>query len=117
MMYTAAGRELFAAERAQKRAAHLQTFKQKLYERIPEELAFIAQFVELHFLSSETKQRPLVRYVLEKIDEHLRADKMVDYSKMTIEHISPENPAGGGPKVKNAGNIGNLIFVSEGLKW
>ncbi|MGB6174544.1 MAG: HNH endonuclease family protein, partial [Xanthobacteraceae bacterium] len=100
----------------QERAAHLQAFRQKLRERIPEDKAFAVQFGEVRFLSSDTKQRPLVRYILEKVDEQLRTDKMVDYDKMTIEHLSPENPgAGQQAKGLDAGNIGNLIFVSEGL--
>jgi hypothetical protein len=114
MMYAAAARELFGETNAQKRASHLQAFRKKLCERIPEESTFTAQFVELRFLSSDTKQRPLVRYILEKVDEHLRADKAIDYDKMTIEHLSPENP-GDGKKHKEIGNIGNLIFVSGGL--
>ena len=116
MMYAAAARELYYATDPQERAAHLQAFRQKLRERIPEDKAFAVQFGEVRFLSSDTKQRPLVRYILEKVDEQLRTDKMVDYDKMTIEHLSPENPgAGQQAKGLDAGNIGNLIFVSEGL--
>lgn len=114
MMYAAAGRELYTAGNAQDRATHLQRFRRKLYERIPEEKAFTAQFTQAQFLSSDTKQRPLVRYILEKVDEHLRADKVVDYDQMTIEHLAPENP-GSGKKGIDTGNIGNLIFVSQGL--
>lgn len=115
MMYAAAARELFGETDVQRRAAHLQAFRQKLCERIPEETIFSAQFGEVRFLSSDTRQRPLVRYILEKIDEHLRPDKIVDYKKMTIEHLSPENPAPGKKTKLDVGNIGNLILVSSEL--
>jgi len=113
MMYAAAARDLFSLSDVQKRAGHLQRFKAKLRERIPEQSTFAVQFLELTYSSSDTRQRPLVRYVLEKMDEHFRLDRNVDYNKMTVEHLSPENPAGGAKKITNVGAIGNLIFVSE----
>lgn len=114
-MYGAAARDLYCELSAQKRAAHLRGFQQKLRARIPEETTFTAQFREVRFLSSDSKQRPLVRYILERMDTHLRTDQVVDYDKMTIEHIAPENPLGGNSKGLDPGNIGNLIFISEGL--
>jgi hypothetical protein len=114
-MYAAAARDLYTESSVQKRATHLQAFRKKLCERIPEESTFTAQFVELRSLSTDSKQRPLVRYILEKIDEHLRADKVVDYGKMSIEHVAPENPSGGKVKSLDPGNIGNLIFISQDL--
>src|SRR5205823_5083270 len=97
-MYAAAARDLYLETSAQKRAAHLQAFRKKLCERIPEENTFTAQFVDVRFLSSDSKQRQLVRYLLEKFDHHLRVDKSADYEKMTIEHIAPENPSGTKPQ-------------------
>ena len=113
MMYAAAARELYSMDDASTRTAHLQNFKRKLRERVPEESTFKAQFTDLRFSSSDTRQRPLVRYVLEKIDEHYRGDTNVDYDKMSIEHLAPEHPPVGVKKVNDAGSIGNLIFVSE----
>lgn len=113
MMYAAAGRELYAMNDEQKRAAHLQAFRKKLRERLPEAETFKVQFIELRFGSSDTRQRPLVRYVLEKIDEHYRGDTNVDYNKMTIEHLAAENPPAGTKKAKKVDEVGNLIFVSE----
>lgn len=114
-MYAAAARDLYIEASAQKRATHLQTFRKKLCERIPEESTFAAQFVEVKFLSSDSKQRPLVRYILEKMDHHLRIDKIVDYEKMTIEHIAPENPSIAKSPKLDPGGIGNLVFVSKDL--
>ncbi|WP_257196871.1 MULTISPECIES: DUF262 domain-containing protein [unclassified Bradyrhizobium] len=114
-MYAAAARDLYTETSAQKRASHLQMFRKKLCERIPEETTFVAQFVEVRFLSSDSKQRPIVRYILEKMDHHFRIDKSADYEKMTIEHIAPENPSGQKSSKLDPGNIGNLIFVSKDL--
>jgi hypothetical protein len=112
-MYAAAARDLYLETSAQKRAAHLQAFRKKLYERIPEQNTFVAQFVDVRFLSSDSKQRQLVRYILEKFDHHLRIDKSADYEKMTIEHIAPENPSSTRSQKLDPGNIGNLVFVSR----
>jgi hypothetical protein len=115
MMYAAAARDLFLQPHAQQRAKHLQEFRAKLRKRVPERDVFNAGFLELRFTSTDTRHRPLVRYILGKIDEHMRQDKTADYSKMTVEHIAPENPSGPNAGTLDVGRIGNLVFVSEEL--
>ena len=89
-MYAAAARDLFNLDDAQERAKHLVDIRKKLRERIPEEAFFTAGFIELHFTNTDSRLRPLIRYTLRRIDEHLRHDKNIDYDKMTIEHIAPQ---------------------------
>ena len=116
LMYAAAARDLFGLANKQARATHLQEFRKKLRDRLPDFDAFKAGFFELRFTTHDTRDRPLVRYILEKVDEHLREDRSADYAKMTIEHIAPENPpAGAVLSVADVGCIGNLVFVSERL--
>lgn len=114
MMYAAAGREISTQQDAQKRATHLQEFRKKLLSRLPDEASFVAGFVDLRYSQLETRQRPLVRYVLEEIDASLRKGDPIDYSRMTVEHIAPQNPQGG-RALSRHGAIGNLLFVSEDL--
>lgn len=114
MMYAAAGRDLFSKTLSHHRAEHLQEFRKRMMARIPDWDIFSAGFSELTFTSTDTRDKPLIRYILEKVDNHLREDKITDYDKMTVEHISPENPATT-QSVTLVGSLGNLIFVSTGL--
>jgi hypothetical protein len=114
-MYAAAARDLSSAPDAQKRAKHLQDFKAKLLKRLPDEQTFSAGFAELSYSQSDSRDRPLIRYILGKLDADQRNDVSIDYSKMTIEHIAPQNPPAGSPVVSRTGSIGNLILVAEGL--
>lgn len=91
MMYAAAARDLSSAGDRQKRAARLQEFRAKLQERAPERERFNAGFAELHYGQDDTKAKPLVGYILERVDRAIRGmDPPVDYRNMTIEHISPQ---------------------------
>ncbi|WP_298190346.1 DUF262 domain-containing HNH endonuclease family protein [Novosphingobium sp.] len=114
MMYAAAARELWGEADPQKRAKGLQEFQAKLKTRRPEKQAFETGFAELRYSSAETRNKALVRYVLERFDMQLRQDASVDYSKMTIEHIGPQNPKGA-PALSRYAEVGNLVLVSEKL--
>ena len=114
-MYAAAARDLSSESNEQKRATHLQEFKAKLKSRLPDKQTFKAGFSELRFSQSETRDKALIQYILGKIDGHLRKDATVDYSKMTIEHLAPQNPPAGTATPKLFATLGNLVFVSEDL--
>jgi uncharacterized protein DUF1524 len=113
-MYAASGRDLSLGQSSQKRASHLQAFNKKLADRFPDERIFAAGFSDIRSSQLETRSRPLVRYILELVDATHRVGGPADYSKMTIEHIAPQNPKSGKPSV-NYASVGNLIFVSESL--
>jgi hypothetical protein len=113
-MYAAAARDLTNEGDTQKRAKLLQDFIAKLKARRPEEDAFVTGFIELRYSNAETRNRGLVRYILERLDMQVRKDAAIDYSKMTIEHIGPQNPDGAAPLARYA-EIGNLVLVSDDL--
>jgi hypothetical protein len=75
----------------------------------------VAGFSELRYSQADSRDRPLVRYILTKIDSHLRKDAVADYSKMTIEHIAPQNPPASATTVQLYSTLGNLILISEEL--
>ncbi|MGM4919544.1 DUF262 domain-containing protein [Tardiphaga sp. 813_E8_N1_3] len=114
-MYAAAARDLTIETNEQRRAKHLQDFRTKLRDKLPEKSAFLAGLRELRFSASDTRDRPLVRYVLEQVDASLRKDAAADYSKMTIEHIAPQNPSDSNKPNSLYAAVGNLILVSDGL--
>jgi hypothetical protein len=116
MMYAAAARDLWSAGDRQKRAARLQEFRAKLQARAPERERFNAGFAELHYSQDDTKAKPLVGYVLERVDRAIRGiDPPVDYRNMTIEHLSPQRPPAGTDRVPEYAALGNLILVGEPL--
>ena len=112
-MYAAAAQELTHAASPQKRATALQAFKAKLKARVPSLAEFEAGVERLEFLSSNTKQKALVQYLLQRLDEHQRTGPPVDYSKMTIEHVAPERPAPGVLVEASVGRLGNLLLLDE----
>jgi hypothetical protein len=112
-MYAAAAQELTNAASSQRRADALKAFRDKLKTRVPSEAEFQAGIGQLEFLSTNTKQKALVQYLLQRIDEHLRSGAPVDYSKMTIEHVSPENPPTGTPVEPGVGRLGNLLLLDH----
>jgi hypothetical protein len=74
----------------------LEEFVKKLRERVPLYEEFEANLGELVFLSENTRDKPVVQYLLRRIHRHLSsASSPTDYSAMTIEHIFPERPTSG----------------------
>lgn len=114
-MYAAVARDLTNEEDEQKRAKILAEFRSKLKARIPDATTFETKLAELRYGPGETRDRALLKYALSKIDRVLRKDAVVDYNKMTIEHIAPQNPPVGVPITTMFSNIGNLTLVSDEL--
>ncbi len=56
-----------------------------------------------------------MRYVLRRIDEHMRDGMVPDYDRMTIEHFLPQNLAQHAVKPEEVGMIGNLLLVDGKL--
>lgn len=116
LMFALAARELEDAPSKDKAAKVLKRFLAKLRERLPSAAEFGVAFGELQYTAESAKQRPLIRYILTRIDQHVRKHGAVDYEKMSIEHIASQSPKPGEPAAPpNAGRIGNLILVPEKL--
>ncbi len=94
-MYAASAEDLSQSSSKNARAQVLRDFVSKLRERVPTYDEFEADLKELNFLAEKTRDKPLVQYLLRKLDAHFRTNVVPDYSAMTIEHIAPENPPDG----------------------
>lgn len=115
-MYALGARQLCESSNKDERQQVLKEFLGKLRERVPTLAEFDAGFVELRYSEEATKQGPLVRYILRRIDEAQRKGAPVDYDRMSIEHIAPQNPpAHSGLSAESVASIGNLILVPEKL--
>ncbi len=115
-MYAASAQDLADAADKNARAQVLKAFIEKLKARVPSSEEFAANLGELVFLSDNTRDKPVVRYLLEKLDGHYRTGAAPDYVQMNIEHIAPENPRSGkGLPTEVVGSIGNLLLLPEDL--
>lgn len=112
-MYAAAAQELTHAKSPQRRADAIKVFREKLRARVPSYAQFEASVEELEFTTTNTKQKTLMQYLLRRLDTYQRKGPPVDYSKMTIEHIAPENPLAGSTHVNAVGKLGNLVLLDE----
>jgi hypothetical protein len=111
-MFALGARALEAATTKDKADQSIKGFVKKLRERLPSDAEFEAGFAEISFTEENPKQKPVVKYLLSRIDEYLRKNAAVDYDSMTIEHLAPVAP-GAGTAPTNVGAIGNLLLVTE----
>jgi hypothetical protein len=117
MMYALPAKNLAAIankDKAKDKASKIISgFIEKLEERVPNIDEFVGNFKELSFLESETRMRPIVFYILRRIDKFFSGNMAapIDYTKMTIEHIASQKTAG----IAHLGMIGNLVLVTEPL--
>jgi hypothetical protein len=74
----------------------MKDFFKKLRARVPSYDEFEVNLSELRYLSDNTRDKPVVQYLLRRLHERFAgAGNAVDYTAMTIDHIHPENPAVG----------------------
>ena len=117
-MYALHARELMAARDLPARLRVIDTLIDKLRDRIPSYQEFEANFLDKIYSSKYPKDKRLVQYVLARLDETFNQSGVpIDYAKMTIEHIAPENPSGNTNHLseKTIALIGNLVLVNEAM--
>jgi hypothetical protein len=113
-MYASHAREMSNSRDSQTAALSVDALINKL--RIPSEDVFVASFVELGYSATSSKQKRLVRYVMDRVYLHNCTGSVPDLEQMTIEHILPESPPPGVQhSPEDVANIGNLILVDEKL--
>ncbi|MGE3488286.1 MAG: DUF262 domain-containing protein [Nitrospira sp.] len=115
LMFALSARELDAAITKDNADKVLKAFVRKLRERLPTEAEFAAAFAEFQLTDDNSRQRPLIRYLLSKLDSYLRKHGTPDYDTMSIEHIGSQRPKAPEIVLSNVGKIGNLILVPETL--
>jgi hypothetical protein len=115
LMFALSARELEAAKTKESADKVLKAFIRKLRERLPSPAEFSAAFEEIQFTDDHSRQRPLVRYLLSKLDSHLRGHAKPGYEAMSIEHIAPQRPRTPEGTLHNVGKLGNFILVPGSL--
>ncbi len=112
-MFVSAAIQLSGAQVLEIKSNQLKDLVSKLRSRVPQEDVFKANFREIIYTDSNTKQKALVRYILANLDTHFRANATVNYNLMTIEHLYPQSPKQNPLAEDIVGQIGNLIFVTS----
>lgn len=116
-MYASSARQLFRATTSQQRATVLTELRQKLRDRKPTRDEFTAAFKTVRFTEVDQSQRRLVKYILSRLDGAHDEGAAIDYDRMTIEHLAPQNPSAPGAAVsaEHVGQLGNLLLVTEAM--
>jgi hypothetical protein len=115
-MYASAARNLMGVDDHKVRSKLIGEFIQKLRDRVPAYEEFEVNFRNLAYSDENTKQKGLVKYVLQEVDKKVRKGETVSYDQMTLEHIGAQNPGGNNPiSQESVAEIGNLILVPQPL--
>jgi hypothetical protein len=112
-MYSRAARSLRAATTQQEKRDVCQELCGRFDSMQPEETEFIVGWHQILYSRIYQNQRPLVRYILEKIHRRFNDGGPFDYMNMTVEHLLSEDNTTVAEEVK--ASLGNLLFVSEEL--
>ncbi|MDD3286608.1 MAG: DUF262 domain-containing protein [Bacteroidia bacterium] len=115
-LYARNAKLLYEAADKEKKHNIILNFKSELELKIPDEEQYKANFdKKLYYTSKETKQKPLVQYVLNKLERQKNPNAIL--INTSIEHIYPEKhdlweDLGNSSLIKN---IGNLVLLDSGL--
>lgn len=112
LFYGRYAREVLNAKDKDARGKVINNLVKELRPKRPLPAEFDEAFADLWFTNDRPGDKKVVQYALRRIYRHEspQGAAAVDFSKMTIEHLSAQSG-----KVKNAGRIGNLIYVTEAL--
>jgi uncharacterized protein with ParB-like and HNH nuclease domain len=116
-MYSKYSRELYKAKNGEKIVV-IRELRDKLFEKLPSYEEFKVAFSEVIYTNKYTKDRKLVRYILNKNHRYLshKDGISINYGLMTIEHILAQNsPLAIAYDDNIVGQIGNLMLVNETL--
>ncbi|MBT7070737.1 MAG: DUF262 domain-containing protein [Anaerolineae bacterium] len=114
-MYASFARQLSTADDREQAVLLIQGLKRKLGDKVPSLDEFKALFPEIIYTDNVSKQKRLVRYILEGFHKDIEKAKTTDYSQMTIEHILPQKEIKNGIADEIIGQLGNMILIPAEL--
>ena len=113
-MYSAFARRLFEASDSNSAALEIRNLVAKLRERRPSFDEFEVGFRQIGFTNANTKQKGLVRYILQKFAANDGFKFAVDTEELTIEHVEPQASIGLGDWTEESvGALGNLFLLDQ----
>lgn len=113
-MYSSFAIRLFNCIDSQSAADLISDFVDKLRDKRPSIDEFKVAFKEVIYTNSNSKQKNLVRYILEKFSLYYSYKYPVDFDELTIEHLCPQDKIDQDDwKESSVGCLGNLIFLDQ----
>lgn len=113
-MYSSFAIRLFNCNDSQSASDQISEFVSKLREKRPSIDEFKVAFKEVIYTNTNSKQKNLVRYILEKFSLYYSYKYPVDFDELTIEHLCPQEKIGqDGWKEESVGCLGNLMFLDQ----
>ena len=115
-MYASAARNLHDAQSPVAKSKVINGLRDKLKSKLPPYGEFEARFLEIRYSNTFTKQKNLVRYILNKMTQHNWMGVSLDPERMTVEHLASENPPRPtGVTDEQIASMGNLVLVEQKL--
>jgi uncharacterized protein with ParB-like and HNH nuclease domain len=112
-MYSSFAIKLYEAKDSQEASTIIGSFVAKLRDKRPSLDEFTVAFREVVYTNSNSKQKNLVRYILEKFSIHYKYKHLVDFDDLTIEHFHPQSKLIDGWTENTVGCLGNLFFLDQ----
>ncbi|MDN3639478.1 DUF262 domain-containing HNH endonuclease family protein [Simiduia curdlanivorans] len=113
-MYSSFAIKLFNCSESQAASDLISEFVTKLRDKRPSIDEFKVAFREVVYTNKNSKQKNLVRYILEKFSLHYSYKYPVDFDDLTIEHLCPQEKIGQGEWLESSvGCLGNLFFLDQ----
>lgn len=106
--YAKRARDLLNASKKAARSKVIDDLVAELKTKRATDAEFDEAFTDLWLTNDVTADRRVVRYILRRFYMHHKPKAAVDFTKMTVEHLSPQSKAG-----EQVGRMGNLILVDE----
>jgi hypothetical protein len=106
--YSRAARDLQAASDRRKAKGILNTLKENLTARIPDETVFVDKLKELKFYNGYTRDKKLIQYIFNKIERSKLVTNELVPENISLEHILCQS----NNDKEIIGKIGNLLPLS-----
>lgn len=93
----------------------LKSIKEKFTERLPSLEEFSLPFSQVIYRNDYTRDKDLVRYILQKIQIEIGWPAHTEFDSLTVEHIINQSDGKRTEGPDDCGAIGNLLLVPEEL--
>lgn len=108
--YSRRARDLAGAPDKGARSLVIDELIAELRAKRPTSTEFDEAFTNLWLTDSVTSEKKVVQYILRRLYQHEVAGSGTDFSKMTIEHLTPQ-----AVDSSEVGRIGNLVLITGAL--
>lgn len=90
----------------------LASLREDLRNKVPSKETFREKFGKVWFTNDNDDDKPLVQYILKKIEKYYQPTDEIEFLNLSIEHIVPQSNL---TFKKHSGKIGNLLPLSGAI--